>query len=787
MKRILFIIAFLLGLAAASHSAPQSPVTGRVVDSEGVAVEFANVIFMRDSVQVRGVASDSDGRFRTTLPEGRYRVLVQLLGYETEERSIEIASTADCGEFVLRPQENRLDEVVVRAPVVRREADRFVVDVANALSAVGKDGVELLQQAPGVWIDDERIQINGRSGSKVYVDGRELRMEKSQLLQYLRSLQATDIQRIEVVPQSGADHDADSSGGIIMITLRRRREDGMMGTATLGMSHSSWGHDYWPNVHLNYHKNRLDLYTRINASFRNSTAESVENTLYSAAALGTSSHLEESIRSGGGTLGAIYEIADRHSIGIEAEYADSGENSRTASLSDYSHAVGSSQSDSRYVQSGGNDRWTATLNYVWKIDTLGSTFKILSDYTRRISTDRHDCETQTSYDGGVRDSLYRDNTCSDYGIFSVTAALDKHFSPHRQLRAGVKYTRNDLYNNALYEYMQDDAWIENTLQRRRTDYAENIAAAYAAVSATMGRWSVVAGLRGEYTAMISDDRTVDSRYFSLFPNANISCSLTADGSHMLVVQYSRTISRPGFWEMSPVRTQISEFTYTVGNPDLLPSYSNRVTLNYVLKSKYTFSASADLQRGTIEQQTEVDPSNPLVLRVIPRNFGRFDIYSFSAVLPFTLTRWWTFNTTLAYHYMGQNLPMSSEIISHHMFQAQASMTFALPRGFMIDAEYMGLNRMRFGNTSVGPIHRVSCALKKRFFDNRLTASLGVDNILNRKQMISIDSGDFRREMQVRQLWDSRMVNFRISYNFRAGKAFRNRSVESGAAEEKSRL
>ena len=787
MKQILFIIAFLIGSLVASFGAQQSPVTGRVVDVDGTSVEFANVIFLRDSVPVRGVATDADGRFRTALPEGRYRVRVQLLGYETEERSVEIASTTDCGEFILRPHDNRLDEVVVQAPVVRREADRFVVDVANALSAVGKDGVELLQQAPGVWIDDERIQINGKSGSKVYVDGRELRMEKSQMLQYLRSLQAADIQRIEVVPQSGADHDADSSGGIIMITLRRRREEGMMGTATLGMRHSSWGHDYQPSVSLNYHKSRLDLYTRINANFRNSTAESVENTIYSAAALGTCSHLEESIRSGGGTLGAIYEIADRHSIGIEAEYAGSGENSRTASLSDYSHAVGSSQSDSRYVQSGGNDRWTATLNYVWKIDTLGSTFKILSDYTRRISTDRHDSETQTSYDGGVRDSLYRDNTCSDYGIFSVTAALDKHFSSRRQLRAGVKYTRNNLYNNALYEYLHDGEWFENTLQRRRTDYAENIAAAYVAASASLGRWSVVAGLRGEYTAMISADRTVDSRYLSLFPNANISCSLTADGSHMLIAQYSRTISRPGFWEMSPVRAQISEFSYTVGNPELRPSYSNKVALSYVLKSKYTFSASVDLQRGTIQQQTEADPSNPLVLRVIPRNFGRFDIYSLSAVLPFTLTRWWTFNTTLAYLYIGQNLSMSSEIIYHHMFQAQASMTFTIPRGFMIDADYTGINRIRFGNTSVGPMHFLSCRLKKRMFDNRLTASLGVDNILNRKQMVSIDSDDFRREMQIRQLWNSRTVTFRISYNFKAGKAFRNRSVESGAAEEKSRL
>ena len=783
MKQILFIFAFLLGLASASYSASQSPVTGRVVDGDGTAVEFANVIFMRDSVQMRGVATDSSGRFKTAVPDGRYTVRVQYLGYETAELHLDITAATDCGTIVLRQQDNRLDEVVVQAPVVRREADRFVVDVANALSAVGKDGVELLQQAPGVWIDDERIQINGKSGSKVYVNGRELRMEKAQLLQYLRSLQATDIQRIEVIPQSGADYDADSSGGIIMITLRRRRDDGMMGTATFSMRHGSWGHVYQPNVSVNYHKNRLDLYTRMNGYFDTNANESIEHTDYTSSILNTQSRIDGRDRSGGVTAGAVYEISDRHSIGAEAGWYGSGEFRETASLSSYML----SESDSRYVQDEHSDHWSATLNYIWKIDTLGSTFKILSDYTRRIQRGHGDNSTSEHWENGMRDSLYRDNTASDYGIFSVTAALEKRFSLRWQLRAGAKYTRNDLYNNALYEYMSNDEWFENVLQTRRTDYTENITAAYAVVSASLGRWSVVAGLRGEYTAMISADRTVDSRYMSLFPNANLSCSLTSDGNHMLIAQYSRTISRPSFWQMSPVRIQISEFSYTVGNPDLRPSYSNKLTLSYVFKSKYTFAASADLQRGTIQQQTEKDPSNPHVLRIIPRNFGRVDSYSLVSVLPFTLTRWWTLNTTLSYVYMCQTLPASSDMIRHHMFQAQASTTFTLPRGFMIDADYTGINRIRFGYTSIGPLHFLSCRLKKRMFDNRLTAVLGVENILNSKQMVSIDSDDFQREMQLRDLWNSRMVTFRISYNFKAGKAFRNRSVESGAAEEKSRL
>ena len=60
-----------------------------------------------------------------------------------------------------------LQEVVVRTSPVKRKADRFILSVPPAQN---KDGVELLQQAPGVWLSDERISINGSSGTKVYVD-----------------------------------------------------------------------------------------------------------------------------------------------------------------------------------------------------------------------------------------------------------------------------------------------------------------------------------------------------------------------------------------------------------------------------------------------------------------------------------------------------------------------------------------------------------------------------------------------------------------------------------------
>ncbi len=56
-----------------------------------------------------------------------------------------------------------------------------------------------------------------------------------------------------------------------------------------------------------------------------------------------------------------------------------------------------------------------------------------------------------------------------------------------------------MHNDALYEYVKDGAWVRNDNQSFTINYTENIAAAYGIASANLGRWSLVAGLRGEYT------------------------------------------------------------------------------------------------------------------------------------------------------------------------------------------------------------------------------------------------------------------------------------------------
>ena len=150
-----------------------------------------------------------------------------------------------------------LQEVVVRTSPVKRKADRFILSVPPAQN---KDGVELLQQAPGVWLSDERISINGSSGTKVFVDNREIKLTGEMLIGYLRSLKSDDIARVEVLPMAGADKDADAQGGAIHIIMRRHTDKGFQGNLSMNASFASSLQSYQPSGSLNYHSGKWDTY-----------------------------------------------------------------------------------------------------------------------------------------------------------------------------------------------------------------------------------------------------------------------------------------------------------------------------------------------------------------------------------------------------------------------------------------------------------------------------------------------------------------------------------------------
>ena len=786
MKRLILLIVTLATTATQLFAAHLCPSTGRVVDEQGKAVEYATVVLLKGTEQVAGMATDAEGHFVLKAAPGEYTLWIQYLGFDPVKKPVRVEQESHLGDFVMHASATGIQSVEVKARLVRREADRFVVDVANAPAAIGKDGIELLERAPGVWIDGEKISINGKSGSKVYVNDRELRMEPEQLLTYLRSLRAEEIQKIEVVPTTGADYDADSAGGIIRITLKKRRENGVDGSVSFNTSQGTIIHRYDPSANINVHSGRADFYASAWGSFGKDRTTTDEQTLYNTAdkALNAHSEMKGRNRSFGASAGAVVEIDDKNSVGAEVEYWRNRNGEPNNTYTDFRDGGTLTHTDSHFDNLNVRNNYSATFNYIRKIDTLGSTLKLLLDYTRRETDAGNDNFSRITAPGSAADSTYRDNAASVYNVATATLALEKKFSPRWSLKAGAKYTYNDMHNDALYEYLKGDAWVRNDKQSFTINYTENIAAAYAIASAQLGRWSLVAGLRGEYTHTTGKD--VGQDYFSLFPNANVSFALSKEKGWSLIAQYARTIERPRFWCLTPQRMQISDYTYQTGNPSLDPSFTQDVSLTLVAAHKYTLTAGVQLVGDEIQQTMQADPENPDLLQLAWVNYDATKNCYASVNLPFQPAKWWQLNANVTYMRRGQRVEQHGAEEFFNWGFVNLSTTFTLPAKFYIDLSYRYQSRLDLGNCWVEPDHRLQAGVKKRFGD-RFTASFSVQNLLDQGQEIGAHGDGFVRTMKARQTWSNRSFRIGLTYNFKSGKAFKRKAVEAGSADEKSRL
>lgn len=786
MKHIITLI-IALGMAAQSLAAAH-PTSGRVVDPEGRAIEYATVVVLRGTEQVAGMATDSEGRFSLTVAAGDYTLTVQYLGYETRTCGITIpAAGNDLGDIVLTPASTEIDDVVVTAQLIRREADRFVMDIANAPALAGKDGIELLERAPSVWVDHDKISVNGKSNPKVYINEREVRMTGEQLMSYLRSLHAEEIQKIEVVPTTGADYDADTQSGAIHITLKKRRENGMNGSLGTSMqfNYGSVSDNSWFSI--NGHTGKFDLYGSAWDYFRNSHRDhSHEKTTYtnSQSMLESGSNIPNKVLNGGANFGAVYEINPKHSVGAQVDYYHMDSDMTTDTWTDFTAADALTRTDSRFDNYEYGHNATATANYIYKIDTLGSTFKILADFTQRGNSAGNDNHSTIAAAGISRDSLYRNMTASRYRVTTATAALDKKISKKWGLKAGLKYTRNDMRDDALYEYEKAGTWLVDENQTLDLDYSEQIGAAYAIVSASLGRVNFVAGLRGEYTR--TEGREVEQDYFSLFPNANITYSLKKDGSYSLTAQYARTISRPSFFTLRPARNQISDYMYQTGNPDLGPQYNNSVSMTFVAKYKYTLSAGMNIRTDQIQQTIVPDASNPDILVIRHENYDTMQDYWASVNLPFQLTKWWSLNLNGYYQYTSQRVYATDPVRYSHLVSISGQTTFTLPKKFFIDISGYYQSRVEIGNVAVLPNFTLNASLKKNFGE-KFSLTLAARNLIQRQQRLESWGEGFNRNIRMVQDWTRLSGIVQLNYNFKSGKAFNRKSVESGSAEEKRRL
>jgi len=236
MKIFHTLLFFLSCLTIHSQTAS---VQGQLQSAGGEPILFANVALHHaaDSSIAKVETTDEAGIFKLRgLSAGTYFLVATYVGMpdlQKPEILLQKEQQLDLGILVFSSSTVELTQATVTAnrALVEVKPDRTIFNVQGTINSTGSDAISLLRKAPGVVVDNQdNINVLGRAGVLLYVDGKRLPLTGENLTNYLQNLSADQIDRIEIITNPGARYEAEGNAGIIDIRLKKDKNMGANGT-----------------------------------------------------------------------------------------------------------------------------------------------------------------------------------------------------------------------------------------------------------------------------------------------------------------------------------------------------------------------------------------------------------------------------------------------------------------------------------------------------------------------------------------------------------------------------
>jgi hypothetical protein len=261
------IILILIGLPVLGQSG--TTFTGSVQDITGKPVPFATVALFAGSDTTRpakSTATDADGRYAFgSVRAGVYVVRATAVGFQKMQSALVSVATlpVELPSLTLSEATGKLSEVqvVAKKPFVEQQIDRMVINVAGSIVGSGSTALEVLEKSPGVTVDyqNERLQLRGKDGVIVQIDGRQSYLSAQDVIALLRSMSSDNIDKIELITNPGARYDAAGNSGIINIRLKKNTNLGTNGNLSVAGGSGRFDRERG-SLQLNHRTNTLNLF-----------------------------------------------------------------------------------------------------------------------------------------------------------------------------------------------------------------------------------------------------------------------------------------------------------------------------------------------------------------------------------------------------------------------------------------------------------------------------------------------------------------------------------------------
>jgi iron complex outermembrane receptor protein len=185
-------------------------VSGKLTTGNGEPIPLANVLLLnsRDTSLVKATLTKENGAYHVeNISQGSYILRLSSTGYQTWDSPVfeltDLQKSKDFGTQAMKENTKELEEVVVRAekPLYQQKPEGTVVNVEGSILTKGSTALQVLERSPGVVINhrDNSIELNGKSGVMVMLNGKLMRMSMEQVVTLLNGMSANDISTIELL------------------------------------------------------------------------------------------------------------------------------------------------------------------------------------------------------------------------------------------------------------------------------------------------------------------------------------------------------------------------------------------------------------------------------------------------------------------------------------------------------------------------------------------------------------------------------------------------------------
>lgn len=796
-----FFLSILLFSTAFSFSQHSIKGTVKNANNEVVVSAVVSVLTEQNNAFVKAAITDDAGKFKIkNIANGNYKLFITSLGYvDYKSPSFKIQNDDKAlGIIALKTDTEALDEVTVLAekPMIQVLADKTVFNVANTINAVGDSGFELLRKAPGVIIDNtNNIIVEGKNGVLIYIDDRPSVLRGQDLVNFLKTLQASDIDNIEIITQPSSRYDAEGNAGIINIKLKRDKTLGTNGSIASGITVGDFAR-YNNSISFNNRNKKTSLYGTFSNRFGKSTNFINLNRTQNDINFNARSNSIFDTKNNNLRLGFDYYANKKSTYGIIVTgnfyNADNKTDSRTPIRS-------LSEQNPTEVLISGNDsdikssNIYTNLNYKFK-DTLGHTLDINLDYGR-YNSDRLQLQPNTYFNGDETQILSENtaffDTPIDISILSGQIDYEQNFLKGI-LSLGAKYSKVNTDNSFdAFDRTNGNNDLDET-QSNDFNYDEQINAAYFNFNRKFKKINLQFGLRMENTisdgiltsSQANENNRVKRNYTDWFPSGGITYQLNRKNS--LALNYSKRIQRPNYRSLNPFQYRLDELSFRQGNPFLQPQYTDNLKLSHTYNYRLTTSLSYSFIGDFFAQVTEAAQDNTNF--IIQRNVANQKIINLGISYPTKFNDWWNIYMSInAYRSIYEATNPDFVSTQQNTLSLYAQNTFKLPKKFTIEVSGWYSSPSVWGGTyETRSLGSLNLAFQKLFMDDKLTARLGFNDILF--------SSPWKGTTQFGNLFidgnggsDSRQVRFNLTYNFGRSEIKKARKRKTGIENEKNRI